>query len=119
MRIQKYSSGCLLSALITVLAAGCADTDVLSGGKQRIEITAETAPCSQAGSRSQIDDAGSTTGVTGILWSVDDCIGVFGKSTANAPFEGTHTEPAATATFTGEVTSGDTPLYAYLSLIHI
>lgn len=83
MRIQKYSSGCLLSALITVLAAGCADTDVLSGGKQRIEITAETAPCSQAGSRSQIDDAGSTTGVTGILWSVDDCIGVFGKSTAN------------------------------------
>ena len=113
MRIQKYSSGCLLSALITVLAAGCADTDVLSGGKQRIEITAETAPCSQAGSRSQIDDAGSTTGVTGILWSLDDCIGVFGKSTANAPFEGTHTEPAATATFTGEVTSGDTPLYAY------
>lgn len=113
MRIQKYSSGCLLSAPITVLAAGCADTDVLSGGKQRIEITAETAPCSQAGSRSQIDDAGSTTGVTGILWSVDDCIGVFGKSTANAPFEGTHTEPAATATFTGEVTSGDTPLYAY------
>ena len=113
MRIQKYSSGCLLSALITVLAAGCADTDVLSGGKERIEITAETAPCSQAGSRSQIDEAGSTAGVTGILWSVDDQIGVFGKSTVNAPFEGTHTEPAATATFTGEVTSGDTPLHAY------
>ena len=113
MRIQKYSFGCLLSALIAVLAAGCADTDMLSGGKERIEITAETAPCSQAGSRSQIDDAGSTAGVTGILWSPDDRIGVFGKSTANAPFEGTHTEPAATATFSGEVTSGDTPLYAY------
>lgn len=113
MRIQKYSFGSLLSALIAVLAAGCTDTDVLSGGKERIEITAETAPCSQAGSRSQIDDAGSTAGVTGILWSVDDRIGVFGKSTVNAPFEGTHTEPAATATFTGEVTSGDTPLHAY------
>ena len=33
MRIQKYSFGCLLSALIAVLAAGCADTDMLSGGK--------------------------------------------------------------------------------------
>lgn len=90
--------------------AGCADTDFVSDGREKIEITAST--IERPMTRSQIDSE-SDSEATGILWSPDDRIGVFGKSTVNAPFEGTHTEPAATATFTGEVTSGDTPLYAY------
>ena len=50
---------------------------------------------------------------TGILWTPDDCIGVFGSSTKNAKFTNTSTENAATTGFTGTLDSGDAPLYAY------
>lgn len=113
MNILKQPPGYLPAALLALLAllmAGCADTDFVSDGREKIEITAST--IERPMTRSQIDSE-SDSEATGILWSVGDIIGVFGKSTANAPFEGTHTEPAATATFSGEVTSGDTPLYAY------
>lgn len=110
MNILKQPPGYLPAALLALLVAGCADTDFVSDGREKIEITAST--IERPMTRSQIDSE-SDSEATGILWSPDDRIGVFGKSTVNAPFEGTHTEPAATATFTGEVTSGDTPLYAY------
>ena len=46
-------------------------------------------------------------------WSVGDQVGVFGDNTMNAPFAGNHTAPAAQTTFSGSVTSGDLPRYAY------
>lgn len=46
-------------------------------------------------------------------WSVGDQVGVFGDYTVNAPFTGNHTAPAAQTTFSGNVTSGDVPKYAY------
>lgn len=46
-------------------------------------------------------------------WSVGDQVGVFGDNTVNAPFAGNHTAPAAQTTFSGSVTSGDVPKYAY------
>lgn len=46
-------------------------------------------------------------------WSVGDQVGVFGDNTVNAPFTGNHTAPAAQTTFSGNVTSGDVPKYAY------
>ena len=52
-------------------------------------------------------------GKTGILWTPDDCIGVFGSTTKNAMFTNTSTENAATTGFTGNLDSGDTPKYAY------
>ena len=52
-------------------------------------------------------------GKTGILWTKDDCIGVFGSTTTNAMFTNTSTENAATTGFTGSLDSGDTPKYAY------
>lgn len=52
-------------------------------------------------------------GKTGILWTPDDCIGVFGSTTTNAMFTNTSTENAATTGFTGNLDSGDTPEYAY------
>lgn len=110
MNILKRPPGSLPAALLAILVAGCADTDFVSDGREKIEITAST--IERPTTRSQIDSE-SDGEATGILWSVGDRIGVFGKSTADAPFVGTHTEPAATATFTGEVTSGDIPLYAY------
>ena len=52
-------------------------------------------------------------GKTGILWTPDDCIGVFGSTTKNAMFTNTSKENAATTGFTGNLDSGDTPEYAY------
>ena len=52
-------------------------------------------------------------GKTGILWTKDDCIGVFGSTTKNAMFTNTSKENAATTGFTGSLDSGDTPKYAY------
>ena len=46
-------------------------------------------------------------------WSVGDQVGVFGDNTVNSPFTGNHTAPAAQTTFSGSVTSGDVPKYAY------
>lgn len=46
-------------------------------------------------------------------WSVGDQVGVFGDNTVNSPFMGNHTAPAAQTTFSGSVTSGDVPKYAY------
>ncbi|MGN1233343.1 MAG: fimbrillin family protein, partial [Candidatus Cryptobacteroides sp.] len=52
-------------------------------------------------------------GKTGILWTPDDCIGVFGSSTKNAEFTNTSTGNVATTGFTGTLDSGDAPQYAY------
>ena len=52
-------------------------------------------------------------GKTGILWTPDDCIGVFGSSMKNRKFTNTSKENAATIGFTGNLDSGDTPEYAY------
>ena len=52
-------------------------------------------------------------GKTGILWTKDDCIGVFGSTTKNAMFTNTSKENAATTGFTGTLADGDKPQYAY------
>lgn len=58
-------------------------------------------------------DSTPYVGKTGILWTKDDCIGVFGSTTKNAMFTNTSKENAATTGFTGSLDSGDTPKYAY------
>ena len=59
-------------------------------------------------------DSSSPEGVTGILWSPKDAIGVYGDNgTKNALFEATNTVNTAEAQFIGSMTSGDTPAYAY------
>lgn len=100
---------CYLLAAITI--AGCTDQSGLAPeGYEMIEITANHV---QMASRTQIDTE-SANGVTGLLWSVGDSLGVFGSNgTANAIFTGDYTRPQASATFTGSMKSGDTPKYAY------
>ena len=60
-------------------------------------------------------DSTPYNGKTGILWTPDDCIGVFGSTTknVNVKFTNTSKENAATTGFTGSLDSGDTPKYAY------
>lgn len=110
MRLHRQPLGYLPAMILSVLMAGCADTDTFTGGQVTMEITADTER--PATSRSQIDET-SGEGLTGMLWSAGDRIGVFGQSTDNAVFTGNNTEAAATATFAGTMTSGDAPKYAY------
>lgn len=46
-------------------------------------------------------------------WSVGDQVGVFGGNTVNSSFTGNHTAPASQTTFSGSMSSGDVPKYAY------
>lgn len=59
-------------------------------------------------------DSSSPEGVAGILWSPKDTIGVYGeRGTKNALFVATNTVNTAEAQFTGSMTAGDAPVYAY------
>lgn len=109
MKITICSLRNIAAIVIAVTATGCSDNDLfVKDGYEKMEITATARPST----RTQIDNE-SGSDVTGILWSPDDRLGVFGGTTVNAAFSGTHTEPMATATFSGEMLSDDTPLYAY------
>lgn len=55
----------------------------------------------------------SENGALFMEWSVGDKVGVFSDNTVNAQFVGNHTEPVAQTTFSGSVTTGDMPKYAY------
>ena len=59
-------------------------------------------------------DGSSPDGVTGILWSPGDCIGVYGdKGAANALFQTTNTGNKAEAEFSGTLPANEYPAYAY------
>lgn len=97
-------------SLLSLMITNCDDKDIIQTNGVRTQITCEIV---ESGSRTQVDGTQTTDGSTGILWSVGDAIGVFGNSTLNAKFEANNTKPARKTTFTGELASGDTPLYAY------
>ena len=97
-------------SLLSLMITNCDDKDIIQTNGVRTQITCEIV---ESGSRTQVDGTQTSDGSTGILWSVGDAIGVFGNSTLNAKFEANNTKPARKTTFTGELTSGDTPLYAY------
>lgn len=110
MNRLKHSIGCLTAAFCAALTTGCSDLDAWLGRAESINITADAG--GSGITRTQIDEAGDSLQV-GILWSPGDTIGVFGSSTANAPFSTSITEAVPTATFSGTVTTGDAPEYAY------
>lgn len=110
--MKRIHSATALAALVALTMTSCANNDepqdprleavTLAGEIERATVT-----------RTQIDIEPTDDGSVGILWSVGDQIGVFGKTTANARFNGTFTTPAATGLFSGEMTSGDSPVCAY------
>ena len=65
-------------------------------------------------SRTCIDTKQYSGGVTGLLWTKGDKLGVYGTgSTKNAPFTLTQTEKTSKGTFSGTLAGGEAPLYAY------
>jgi hypothetical protein len=102
-----------LLAAVGVLPA-CSEleeTDVLS--QEHINITGTLDSFSgESSSRTQVGGV-ANNGALFMEWSVGDQVGVFSDNTVNAQFTGNHTEPVAQTTFSGSVTSGDIPKYAY------
>ena len=102
-----------LLAAVGVLPA-CSEleeTDVLS--QEHINITGTLDSFSgESSSRTQVGGV-ANNGALFMEWSVGDQVGVFSDNTVNAQFTGNHTEPVAQTTFSGSVTSGDMPKYAY------
>lgn len=99
-----------LPLLCVILAfASCTDNDIIES-KVKVRISGEF---EQTASRTQIDDTPTSDGATGLLWSLNDAIGVFGTTTKNAEFQSVNTQPARKTTFTGEMLNAEAPLYAY------
>ena len=64
--------------------------------------------------RTCIDPTVYKDNVTGLLWTPEDLLGVYGSSgTQNAKFENTSSVKAANATFTGKLADGEVPQYCY------
>ena len=64
--------------------------------------------------RTCIDPTVYKDNVTGLLWTPEDLLGVYGSSgTQNAKFENTSSVKAANATFTGKLDDGEVPQYCY------
>ena len=64
--------------------------------------------------RTCIDPTEYDNGVVGVLWTPGDQLGVFGNgSTKNALFTNSSTTNVDRASFTGTLTDGETPQYAY------
>ena len=82
------------------------------GGNTTIEATIDAGEGVE--SRTCIDNNHYSGGVTGLLWTPGDKLGVYGTgSTKNAPFTLKQTEKTSKGTFSGTLASGETPLYAY------
>lgn len=80
------------------------------GGNVVITATIESAELT----RSCIDPNQYSNNVTGLLWTPDDALGVYGTSgTKNAKFKNTASSNAKSTTFSGTLADGEAPQYAY------
>lgn len=81
-----------------------------AGGNVVITATIESAELT----RSCIDPNQYSNNVTGLLWTPDDCLGVYGDSgTKNAKFKNTASSNAKSTAFSGNLADGEAPQYAY------
>lgn len=107
-----------LSAFVVALglAALCGCSDEFGNGWGSKGNTTLTATIDQAGvqSRTCIDPTSYDDGVVGLLWTRNDTLGVFGDAnTKNASFTNQLTTKASQASFSGNLTDGESPQYAY------
>lgn len=105
-----YAAIVALSCLFCLSA--CQDEMLVSeGGKGNVDIVARM----DGGIITRTCVGNSTDdGMVGILWTPDDCIGVYGTDgTRNALFTSTNTGNVPEAIFSGDLKQGETPAYAY------
>ena len=110
MRLNKLAGMLLLSGAVFVSCNGEALEPIRSRGNTAIIASVENDELT----RTCIDPTVYKDNVTGLLWTPEDLLGVYGSSgTQNAKFENTSTAKAANATFTGKLSDGETPQYCY------
>jgi len=101
--------------VIALLSAGtlasCTDRDVaMTPAAKQTVIEASINEAGRA-TRSAIDPTEYADGAVGIVWTPEDCLGVFSESTLNARFANADNLKAGRVRFKGDIAG--TPLYAY------
>ena len=110
MRLNKLAGMLLLSGAVFVSCNGEALEPIRSRGNTAIIASVENDELT----RTCIDPTVYKDNVTGLLWTPEDLLGVYGSNgTENAKFENTSTVNAANATFTGKLSDGEAPQYCY------
>ena len=110
MRLNKLAGILLLSGAVFVSCNGEALEPIRSRGNTAIIASVENDELT----RTCIDPTVYKDNVTGLLWTSEDLLGVYGNSgTQNAKFENTLTVNAANATFAGKLADGEVPQYCY------
>ena len=108
------SSNKIVAALFPLMAGavlvGCSDErlyDDSSTGNTRIEATIDEG---DALTRTCIDPKKYSNGVTGLLWTKGDQLGVYGDAgTQNAKFELTSSSNTSKGTFAGNLATDEAP----------
>lgn len=110
MKLNKQIVG--LTALAVL--SGCSEEQFVSSeGTEKVEITAiADGHLGTATSRSIVGGIAGDGSLV-MQWLPADKIGVFGSNTKNACFASTNTDPQNKTSFTGAMTGGETPVYAY------
>lgn len=110
--MRKFMKYTVLAGCMAVLGA-CQETPFSERDVANRDVTILARMGGGLETRTCVDGS-SPEGVTGILWSPGDCIGVYGTgSSKNLPFVAANTANAAEASFSGSMTGGDEPAYAY------
>ena len=109
MRLNKLAGMLLLSGAVFVSCNGEALEPIRSRGNTAIIASVENDELT----RTCIDPTVYKDNVTGLLWTPEDFLGVYGSSSKNAKFENTSTAKSANATFAGTLKDGETPQYCY------
>ena len=110
MRLNKLAGILLLSGAVFVSCNGEALEPIRSRGNTAIIASVENDELT----RTCIDPTVYKDNVTGLLWTPEDLLGVYGSNgTQNSKFKNTSTAKAANATFTGKLADAEAPQYSY------
>ena len=112
--MKKYSQA-LCCACLAALCAACSELEdaAVQSGPRQVSITGGADTFTPlAATRTQVGDIADNGALT-IEWSVGDTLGVFSEDGQPSVFTSTNTEPATSTTFTGTLTGGGEPRYAF------
>ncbi|MDY5570302.1 MAG: fimbrillin family protein [Candidatus Cryptobacteroides sp.] len=110
MRIHEFAGMLLIAGAALASCNESALEPTRSRGNAEIIASIENEELT----RTCIDPTVYKDNVTGLLWTPEDLLGVYGSSgTKNAKFENKSTVKAANATFSGTLADGEVPQYCY------
>ena len=116
--VYKNHSSALAALLLLpvgAVVAGCGADSLFDDGARGNVVVVADIDNGPGGSRTCIDPKTYSGNVTGVLWTPDDRLGIFGTAgTLNACFSNVETSANRGRTsFTGTLAAGEVPQYAY------